>query len=495
MTDLDPTNNDKFGSKILVILGTSSHAGKSIIVTALCRIFSNDGLKVSPFKAQNMSLNSYVTIDDREISMAQAIQATAARSEPIVEMNPILLKPSKENTSQIVVMGRPFKDTDIKNYYSNIDYFAKIAEDALIRLSKDNDLVVVEGAGSPAEINLYDTDIPNIFISRATKAPIILVSDIERGGVFASIYGTVKLLPEDLQEQVKGIIINKFRGDEKILEPGIKKIEELLGIPVLGVIPYLNVKIPSEDSVSIENKISGYGIEIAIIRLPRISNFTDFEPLEDGANIKYVDLTEKLGNPDAIIIPGTKNTVEDLIELKKSGLYDEIIAKRGKIPIIGICGGYQILGRSIIDKGVENSEETVEISGLGLLDVCTIFDTYDKTTRRVKKVIHGKGPILDKIKGEEVEGYEIHMGRTISKNPVFSDDGAIDKDGLTIGTYLHGLFHNESFKDAFLDYLYDKKGIKREKSKKYDQFDALASSVLKSINIDMIKRLISLDIT
>jgi len=492
MTGLDLAKNDEFGSKMLIIQGTSSHAGKSIIVTALCRIFSNERLKVAPFKAQNMSLNSYVTIDDREISIAQTIQAMAARSEPIVEMNPILLKPSRENTSQIVVMGRPFKDTDINSYYSNIGYFTEIAKNALIRLSNDNDLVVIEGAGSPAEINLYDRDLPNTFISRITKAPIILVADIERGGVFASIYGTIKLLPEDIQGQVKGIIINKFRGDEKILEPGIKKIEELLDIPVLGVIPYLNIKVPSEDSVSIKNKIRGYGIEIAIIKLPRISNFTDFEPLEDEADIRYVSLTEKLGDPDAIIIPGTKNTVEDLIELKKSGLHDEIIAKRGKIPIIGICGGYQILGKSIIDKGVENNEKEVEIAGLGLLDTYTIFDVYDKTTKRVKKVVNGKGPILGKINGEMVDGYEIHMGKTISKNPVFEDDGSIDKDELTIGTYMHGLFHNKNIKDAFLDYLYDKKGIKRNKFKKYDQFDALAGAVLKNIDINRIKRLIQL---
>jgi len=476
---------------MLIIQGTSSHAGKSVFVTALCRIFSNEGLKVAPFKAQNMSLNSYVTIDDKEISIAQAIQAIAARSEPSVEMNPILLKPSRENVSQIVVMGRPFKDTDINNYYSNIDYFREIAKDALIRLSRANDLIIIEGAGSPAEINLYDRDLPNTFVSRITRAPIILIADIEKGGVFASIYGTVKLLPDDIQGQVKGIIINKFRGDKKILEPGIKKIEELLGIPVLGIVPYLDFKIPSEDSVSIDNKISGYGIEIAIIKLPRISNFTDFEPLEDEADIRYVSLTEKLGDPDAIIIPGTKNTVEDTIEFKKSGLYKEIISKQGKIPIIGICGGYQILGRSIIDKGIENRGE-VEVEGLGLLDVYTIFDEYEKTTRRVKKIVNKIGPILSRINGDEIEGYEIHMGRTISEHPIFGDDGAIDREGLTIGTYLHGLFHNENFKDAFLDYLYEKKGIKRIKTEKFDQFKILTSELLKYIDINKIKDLIQI---
>ena len=480
---------EKFGSNILIIQGTSSHAGKSILVTALCRIFVNAGIKVAPFKAQNMSLNSWVTRDGKEIGIAQAIQAKGARLEPSVEMNPILLKPKGDTTSQIVLMGEPFRDVEAGEYYARSRELSNVVEEAIRTLSWENELIIVEGAGSPAEINLYEQDIANTFVSRSTRAPIILVADIERGGVFASIYGTIKLLPDDIQRQVKGIVINKFRGDRRILEPGIDEIEEMLGVPVLGVLPYIDMNIPSEDSVSIQDKRPGEGVEIAIIRLPRISNFTDFEPLEMEANVRYVSFSKKLGNPDAIIIPGTKNTIKDFTELKESDLFDEIIKERGKIPIIGICGGYQMLGKKIIDEGLEGGDN-VEMDGLGLLDVETKFESYRKRTVQVEKTVHGKGPILGKMDGEKIWGYEIHMGETRSKNPIFGEDGSVDDTGLIFGTYLHGIFENENFKDAFLDYLCERRGLERRRIEEGDQFELLASIVERNIDMDEVRRII-----
>lgn len=447
-------------ARFIVVLGTTSHSGKSTLVAALCRILSNRGLRVAPFKSQNMSLNSWVTANGSEIGIAQAFQAWAARIEPTEFMNPILLKPKGDRTSQVVVLGKSVADKSAEDYYKGIDGLKKVVDSALDELDKEYDYIVVEGAGGAAEINLYDRDIANIYIAERLQAPIILVGDIERGGVFASLFGTVQLLPPQIRSLVKGLVINKFRGDPSILEPGLESLEQLTGIPVLGVMPYLNLPMPSEDSVSLGDKnpsakkVTGNKdlVEIAVIKLPRISNFTDFEPLERSAIVRYVDLGEPLGDPDAVIIPGTKNTVSDLEEMKRRGMDRQIMALRDT-PILGICGGYQILGTEIIDCGIENTVGTV--LGLGLLDAVTRFDLYEKRTLQVRKRVTGGGPILNGIRGQEVAGYEIHMGVTFPKeDAAFGDDGAVAKSGLVIGTYLHGIFENENFRNAFLDYLY-----------------------------------------
>jgi adenosylcobyric acid synthase len=477
------------GKKSVLVLGTASHVGKSSIVTAICRLLSRN-YRVAPFKAQNMSLNSWITKDGKEIGIAQAIQAKASGTEPTADMNPVLLKPKGDCVSQVILLGEPYADKSAGQYYDSIEEMNAVLKGALERLSEEHDIIVMEGAGGAAEINLYERDIVNIGTARLTQAPILLVGDIERGGVFASLYGTVALLPEDVRKNVKGFIINKFRGDIEILKPGLKQLEEMTGIPVLGVLPYFKLHIPSEDSVSLEDKEdvkTEKEIEIAVIRLPRISNFTDFEPLERLAKIRYVDLDEELGNPDAIMIPGTKNTVNDLLDLKASGMAEKIQAFKGIIPIFGICGGYQMLGKTIFDSGVENGVEA-EFEGLGLLDIGTKFGAYKKKTIQVTKKVNAHGPILAPIDGEEIKGYEIHMGITDSSHSVFGDDGAIDEDGMVIGTYLHGLFDNRNIRDALMKYLYTKKGLEyvpEETMTENDAYEELANIVEQ--NLDMKK--------
>ncbi|WP_292485948.1 cobyric acid synthase [Methanohalobium sp.] len=465
------TNGD---TKSLLILGTASHVGKSAIVTALCNVFSRN-YRVAPFKAQNMSLNSWITKDGKEIGIAQAIQAKSAGVEPTADMNPILLKPKGDRQSQVIILGEPYADKTAGEYYDSIEDTHEILKGSLDRLGDEYEIIVMEGAGGAAEINLYERDVVNIGTARATNAPIILVGDIERGGVFASLYGTIELLPKDVRKRVSGFIINKFRGDPEILNPGLEELEKRTGIPVLGVLPFSSIKIPSEDSVSINDKSnnndSSNDVEIAVIRLPRISNFTDFEPLENLAKVNYVDLEDNLGNPDAVIIPGTKNTISDFVDLRESGMYDQIKKLHGKIPIIGICGGYQMLGTKIHDSGVEG-EQKAEYEGLGLLDIETIFDAYKKTTVQTTKTVTCGGPMLEPIKGEKISGYEIHMGNTTSQNFVFEDDGCMDDTGLVFGTYLHGLFENENIRNSFVRYLCEKKGLEFKPQKIISQQEA-----------------------
>ncbi|MFQ6055954.1 MAG: cobyric acid synthase [Methanosarcinales archaeon] len=491
-------------TKFLMILGTASHVGKSILVTALCRIFAKEGYKVAPFKSQNMSLNSWVTKDGKEIGIAQAIQAHAAGIEPTADMNPVLLKPKGNKLSQVIILGKPYADKSAGDYYESINPIFEAVQGALERLSDIYDIIVMEGAGGAAEINLYSRDIANLGVARLTKAPIILVGDIEKGGVFASLYGTLELLPSDIKKQVKGLVINKFRGDLDILKPGLQQIEDLTGIPVLGVLPYTDLKIPSEDSVSIIDKNLTHShetgnkpISIAIIRLPRISNFTDFEILESYANIRYVNLKDDLGNPDAIIIPGTKNTVRDLKELKKTGMDKKILEFAKKdIPIIGICGGYQILGKEIIDIGIEDKGIEV-VKGLCLLDITTVFDKYQKQTKQVEKKVTGTGEIFDNIHGETIKGYEIHMGKTkiLQGNTLFEDDGCLNANGLIFGTYLHGLFNNKNIRDAFLGYLYSRVGLEyKSANNNYNDecmiYDNLAKFVKENLDIGKIYNLL-----
>ncbi|MDD1660209.1 MAG: cobyric acid synthase [Methanomicrobiales archaeon] len=444
----------------VMVLGTASHTGKSTVVAALCRALSRQGIPVAPFKSQNMSLNSYVTRDGAEIGIAQAVQSFAACLEPRADMNPILLKPKGEGISQVVLMGKPYRDVPIAEYYRESDRLLEVALEAYRRLEGEYGNVVVEGAGGAAELNLYDRDIANIRLARALQLPILLVGDIERGGIFAQLYGTLRLLPEDLRPLVKGLIVNKFRGDPALFLDGVRELERICGVPVLGVIPYATIPLPSEDSLSLPDKKPRSGaVRIAILRLPHLSNFTDFEGLERRVPVEYVTPGAPLGGFDCIILPGTKNTVEDLAVLRDRGTLDEIRKARERgIPVIGICGGYQILGKEIIDEGIESSSPGVH-EGAGLLDCVTRFRTYGKTTVQVRRTARPVGPILSRM--GEVAGYEIHMGTTErgADGEAFDADGAVSADGLVIGTYLHGLFQNESAIRALVEFLYRRKEL------------------------------------
>lgn len=473
-------------TRYVTILGTQSNVGKSVIVTALCRILKRRGHRVSPFKAQNMSLNSWVTKDGKEIGMAQAVQAFAACKEPCADMNPVLLKPKGEMTSQVIVLGEPLGDRKVGEYYVSTDEMMGVALGALERLSAGCDCIVIEGAGGAAEINLYDRDIANSRIARAVGSPVIIVGDIELGGVFASLYGTYVLLPEEDKKLVKGFIINKFRGDASLLSPGITELEKRTGVPVLGVIPYRRLLIPSEDSMALyeKNAHETIDIDIAVVRLPFISNFTDFEPLERQARVRYVPLDDGLGRPDIVILPGTKNTVSDLKALRRSALWNDIKKLAGDgVPVLGICGGYQMLGEEVIDMGVEGGKEET-IRGLGLLPATTTFDRYEKLTCQACKKITAGGPILGPIKGLAVKGYEIHMGKSVSYDTAFEDDGCISASGTVIGTYLHGLFENEHFTTALLRFICKKKGIAYERAcAQKDPYDELADMVQASLDM------------
>ena len=501
-----------------MVQGTGSDVGKSILVCALCRIFRQEGLKVAPFKAQNMSNNSYVTADGREMGRAQVAQAEAAGILPEAEMNPILLKPSGNNGSQIITMGRPLRHMTAHEYYENKETMLDIAKKAYESLSNEYDVIVIEGAGSPAEINIKDNDIVNMKIAEIADAPVILVTDIERGGSFAWIVGTLELLDSDERDRVKGVIINKFRGDIGILESGITMLEERIKKPVLGVLPYFtDIDVDDEDSVSFDKKNRGSEtsksqIDIVIIRLPRISNFTDFDILrrEKNLSVRFVKDAQSIGNPDLIILPGTKNTIGDLEFIKKQGIADAIIhlSKRGTM-VIGICGGYQMLGSVICDPKEAESEtgETGETGGLGLIDVSTLFK-LQKSTYQVKARLHDRGSDIFKSlnRDNEITGYEIHMGETQllngtspfltiierSDKDVCMDDGAVSSDGNVIGSYLHGIFDNNEFRLELINHLRKKKGLSpmlpEELSTvdKEREYDKLADWFREHINMDLI---------
>lgn len=463
--------------KAIMVGGTTSSAGKSLLTMALCRILAKRGYEVAPFKAQNMSLNSFVTKKGKEIAIAQAMQAFAAGIEPDERMNPILLKPKGNFVSQLVVLGEALGDIDSRDYYKKIPELRKVVEEAYESLSEEYEIIVIEGAGGMAEINLYERDLPNIHIARYAKPAIIIIGDIERGGVFASLYGTYKLLPDDIRELVAGFVINRLRGFKEFLGDGINKIEALCGVPVLGIIPFLDSEFPSEDSLNIE-EWKGSGL-VGIVRIPRISNFTDFEPLRKIAS--FVELKDK-PECEILIIPGSKDTIADLKILKSMPIYEHIKRIAGKKLIIGICGGYQMLGRELIDLGVEHGVERVR--GLGLLDAETRFEEYKKKTVQVSKKVTGDAEIIRSIKGEIVWGYEIHKGVTSSKKPIFEDDGCQSDDGMCWGTYLHGLFWNENLLNAVEKYL----GIRLEFK---NPFDILAEEIEKSLNLDFLLSKIS----
>lgn len=474
-----------------MVLGTSSHVGKSVSVAAICRCLVRRGIPVAPFKSQNMSLNSFVTANGGEIGMAQAMQACAARLLPETDMNPVLLKPKSDGVSQIVLHGRPYKDIPIAEYYEETPALLTEVLESYRRLKTTYGQVVIEGAGGAAEVNLYDRDIANTRLAMALRVPIILVADIERGGVFAQIYGTIQLLPDEIRPLVKGIIINKFRGDPAIFASGVGIIEKLTGVPVLGIVPYFSIPLPSEDSLSIgDKKTKDFPVRIAVIRVPHISNFTDFELLEQYASVEYVPAGEPLTEYDCIMLPGTKNTVDDLLEMKGKGFGEELAkARKRGIPIIGICGGYQMLGRQLVDEGFESAKGVYP--GFGLLDGKTTFASYSKQTTQVRRKPNPVGPILSEM--GEVTGYEIHMGVTDpgTDHEAFFGDGCVSNDGLVFGSYMHGLFLNPSAANALLKFLYGKKGQKFVPipDTGADPYESLADVYEKHVDMDAIAAL------
>lgn len=482
-------------AKKIMIQGTSSGAGKSIVCTALCKILTEDGYNVAPFKSQNMALNSFVTEDGLEMGRAQVVQAEACGKKPKVEMNPVLLKPAGNNVSQVILMGRIFDNLDSGSFKKIKSSLKPEIMKAYSLLSGENDIIVIEGAGSPAEINMNEDDIANMGMAKMVDAPVILVADIDRGGVFASIYGTVMLLNEEDRTRIKGIIINKFRGKVELLQDGIEKIENLTGKRVLGVIPYTNINLEDEDSLTEKYntiKIHDKAVNVEIVKLPHLSNATDFDVFRymNGVNVRYVSLDENFNNPDLIIIPGTKNTVQDLVEFKQAKLYSQLyeMKRKSNVPIIGICGGYQMLGKTIYDPSYVEFT-LAEISGLGFLSHETIFES-DKVTTQVKAQIKSeftKGSIFEGTKDLILSGYELHCGRTKideSKDKLFTEikerlgveyiaaDGIVNEDGNVMGTYLHGIFDNIEFTNKLISNIKLKKGISIDSQDKfnYDEF-------------------------
>jgi adenosylcobyric acid synthase len=493
--------------KIIMVQGTASHVGKSVLVAALCRIFRQDGFSVAPFKAQNMSLNSYVTPDGGEIGRAQAVQAEAAGIACSVEMNPVLLKPEADSRSQVVVLGRPQRSTTAAEYYKLKSELWPVVTGALQKLHSKYEVVVIEGAGSPAEVNLMGDEIVNMRIARYCRAPVLLVGDIDRGGVFASLLGTLWLLkPGDLR-LIKALVINKFRGDQKLLEPGLKFLERKSGIPIAGVIPYFHdIQIAQEDSVALEQlkpRQSPAQIDVAVIRLPHISNFDDFDPLdkENGVRVRYVNSVDSLDHPDLIILPGSKTTVSDLVWLKASGLANRIteLYQQGTF-VIGICGGYQMLGRYINDP--EHVESALPQSeGLGLLPITTAF-LPTKETHQVKGSVIAERGLLAQARNVSFEGYEIHTGRTEngeasafrlrerSNKSCDALDGCLDVSGRVLGTYIHGLFHNQGLRRGILRQIARLKGqpisFVGGDHQRDAEYDKLAQLVRDSLDMDLV---------
>lgn len=470
----------------LMIQGTMSNSGKTFVTAGLCRIFARDGYRCAPFKSQNMALNSYITRDGWEIGRAQAMQAEAAGIEPSVEMNPILLKPNSDMGSQVIVNGEVLGNYSASTYFQMKPKLKPAIEKAFQQLEEQYDMVVLEGAGSPAEINLKEHDIVNMGMAQMADANVILVADIDRGGVFASVYGTIQLLEPEEQKRIKGIIINKFRGDVEILKPGLAMIEELTGIPVIGVLPYEKIQIDDEDSLSeeLEHYEKGTGLDIAVIRLPHISNFTDFGALDmmEQVSLRYVTDKSQLGTPDVIILPGTKNTMYDLKWLRESGLEAMIWRQRKESHIVGICGGYQMMGEILEDP--DDVEHGGTIKGMGLLPLKTVFS--EQKTRTRKRAVLCKNPSV------HAEGYEIHMGLTTPLEEGIETlfwledgkkDGFITPDGRIWGSYLHGVFDEESFRMDWLTPILEEKGIKNGKT-------AISHKEFKEMQYDKLEQLL-----
>ena len=498
------------GKKIM-LQGTASNVGKSTIVTGLCRIFKQDGYTVVPFKSQNMALNSFITKEGLEMGRAQVSQAEASGIEPIADMNPILLKPSGNHKSQVIVRGKVVGNMSSTEYHDYKLELMDVLKDTFDELNNKYDITVMEGAGSCAEINLKERDISNMGMANIADAPVIIVGDIDRGGVFASLAGTMLLLNDEERKRVKGVIINKFRGRKELLGDGVKMLEDIIKVPVLGVVPYNDIKIEDEDSVTTRFKksVGIRDVHIEIVRTPHMSNFTDFHIFEtqEDVSVRYVDYKESLGNPDIVIIPGSKSTIDDLKFIRENGLEEQIKAlhKKGKL-IIGICGGYQMLGKKLKDPyHVEGERE--EYDGIGLLDTETIFEREKTTTQVEATICEGLNGYLKNLGGKKVSGYEIHMGVTNRSNEISDLDniykklgevvnyteGSVNLEGNVFGTYLHGIFDEIDFTRSLLNNIREMKNLDRIESKvssykefKEKEYDKLADFLREHLDIDKI---------
>ncbi len=496
----------------IMLQGTSSHVGKSILTTALCRIFYREGRRVVPFKAQNMALNSYVTKEGLEMGRAQVAQAEAAGLNPMVDMNPVLLKPTGNSCSQVIIMGKPIGNLSAREYHKGYSLKAfEAVKDALKRLDSAYDTIVIEGAGSPAEVNLKANDIVNMRVAKHLNAPVLLVADIDRGGALASLVGTLELLEDDERDLVKGLIINKFRGDVTLLTPAVEFLEKKTGKPVLGIVPYIEqMGIDDEDSVSLEDKKTGSDggdLRIVVIRTPKISNFTDFDCLagEEDVSLSYAQKPEELKGADLVILPGSKNTSEDMLYLEKSGMADTLRQERENgTPIIGICGGYQMLGEEILDP--HHTESGLDSTkGLGFLAMRTTF-AEEKLTRQVEADCHDLCFMGSTISATGMSGYEIHMGHTDFTGEVMHPftvkrdadsqsvpEGLVSKDGLVFGTYIHGVFDHDGFRRGILNAIRKRKGLaplesrRNLRAEKQRNYERLAAIVKENLNMDLLR--------
>lgn len=479
-------------AKTIMVQGTCSNAGKSLVAAGLCRIFMKDGYKVAPFKAQNMALNSFITKDGLEMGRAQVMQAEAAGIDPDCRMNPVLLKPTSDKGSQVIVNGEVVGNYSATEYYEEKERFAIEAKKAFDSLAEDYDIIVLEGAGSPAEINLKEKDIVNMGMAKMINSPVIIVGDIDRGGVFASLAGTMLLFDDEEKALVKGVVVNKFRGDVEILKPGLTMLEDIIKVPVLGVVPYMKLDIDDEDSLSekLKGPASNAPIDIAVIRLPRISNFTDFNALEyiDGIGVRYVDNKRDFGEPDLVIIPGTKNTMADLIWMRENGIEAKILkhSSMGK-PVFGICGGYQMLGRDLEDPyGVEHGGH---LKGMALLPHSTIFGK-DKVRKANIGNLSNVDGIFHGLSGLEYEGYEIHMGKS-------HEQANIINEGNVYGTYIHGVFDRQDIAKTVCEALMKEKGVDTSHLEAFDlhkykmeQYDLLAAGLREALNMERVYEII-----
>ena len=486
-------------AKNIMIQGTMSNAGKSLLAAGLCRIFRQDGYRVAPFKSQNMALNSFITKNGAEMGRAQVVQAEAAGIEPDVRMNPILLKPTTDVGSQVIVNGQVQGNMRAMEYYRRKREFIPAVMEAYNSLAQEYDIIVIEGAGSPAEINLKATDIVNMGLAELVDAPVLLVGDIDRGGVFAQLYGTIALLEPQEQQRIKGTIVNKFRGDRAILQPGIDILEKICGVPVAGVIPYTHVDIDDEDSLSTRFH-TGDGrkdIDIAVVKLPRISNFTDVSPLErfESVSVRYIERPDQLHQPDMILLPGTKSTIADLLWLRQSGLEAAICqqAARGCI-VFGICGGYQMLGASVRDPlGVEAAGVT-DIKGMGLLPMDTVFQG-EKVQQQTSGVFGEIPGALHSLSGMKYTGYEIHMGRSQQQLAPLVNQGNV------YGSYIHGIFDGAGIAQAIIGDLAARKGIDPgtltvfdPERYKQEQYDKLADAVRGGLDMDFVYKVLNREV-
>ncbi|MDE7212431.1 MAG: cobyric acid synthase [Lachnospiraceae bacterium] len=507
-------------AKSIMLQGTMSGAGKSLMTAALCRILKQDGYRVAPFKSQNMALNSYVTDEGLEIGRAQAMQAEAAGVKPSVWMNPILLKPTSDMGSQVVVNGRVFASMRAVDYFRKKKEMLPVIQSAYERLAAEYDIVVIEGAGSPVELNLLKDDIVNMGMARIADAPVLLVGNIDQGGIFAQMLGTLMLLEEENRARVKGLIVNKFRGDARLFEDGVQILQEKGGVSVLGVVPYLPCDIEEEDSLAerIENQDmpTEDKIDLAVIRLPRMSNFTDFDVFRqyDRAAVRYVKKVAQLGNPDMILVPGTKNTLADLRWMKESGMEGAVKKSAAKgIPVFGICGGYQMMGRKVSDP--DGVEEGGSLAGFGFFDFETVFSGGKVTKQSSGSFAREVTGILRGLSGKDWEGYEIHHGRMVCSGELpecggegmeFTSSGGFCRGNL-YGCYIHGIFDAPGVADAVLMALGERKGQtmeqegKRRQAKahplsraqyKEEQYDLLAAAVRANIDMERLYEILGL---